>query len=555
DYLRGLLSMYREERLAAQAWLEQAVVNHPQRWQVYAALYDNAAGDRDSEMLNLALSLAAGNPRPQAAHLLEERFPEWREHTRLPGVTVASARFENVTQAAGLAVYRAQRVAWGDYDNDGFADLLLDGKRLLRNVAGTVFVDTALASQVAIVNRATGGVWGDVDNDGYLDVLITRRGDNRLLKNWHGEGFTDITADAFTDLFLGRTEAAAWGDIDNDGWIDLYTANYEVGGLERGFCRPDQLFQNLGDGRFAEHSQALNVVTDEPHCGRGVTWSDIDRDGYQDILVSNYRLDPNLLWKNQAGKGFIDVAGRWGFRGRNDGGAYGHSIGSVAADIDGDRQVDVYVSNLAHPRYLDVSDTSRLLLQNTAGVFSDRSSRSGIGFDETSADPLFADFDNDGDLDLYVTSIYPARVSHLYQNQGYGRFADITAYSGTQTANAWGAAAADYDHDGYLDLLVASRDGVRLFRNLGGANHWLGVRIRSPVCNHFGIGARITVAYGDRTTEREVTAGRGTGSQDPFTAHFGLGDYDGPVEITIRDLCGQIERRKVAVPDRIIEFR
>ncbi|MDH3282249.1 MAG: CRTAC1 family protein, partial [Gammaproteobacteria bacterium] len=486
---------------------------------------------------------------------LEARFPGWRARTQLPGVTAASARFVEVTQAVGLAPYRARRVAWGDYDNDGFADLLLDGQTLLRNAAGRVFVDAALADQVAAVKGATGGVWGDTDNDGYLDVLVTRRDDNRLLRNRQGQGFTDITATAFESPFLGRTEAAAWGDIDNDGRIDLYTANYEVGGFERGFCRADQLFRNLGRGRFVERSRTLNVVTDEPHCGRGVTWSDIDRDGYQDILVSNYRLDPNLLWRNQAGKRFVDVAERWGFRGRNDGGAYGHSIGSVAADIDGDRRVDVYVSNLAHPRYLDVSDTSSLLLQETAGVFTDRSSHSGIGFDETSADPLLADFDNDGDLDLYVTSIYPARVSHLYQNQGAGRFADITGYSGSQTANGWGAAAADYDHDGYLDLLVASRDGIRLFRNLGGTQHWLGVRIRSRVCNHFGIGARITVDGGSRTAVREVTAGRGTGSQDPFTEHFGLGDYAGPVEITVRHLCGQIERRKVVVVDRVVEFR
>ncbi len=552
-YLRGLLARQRGRRALAQAWLNAALARHPERWRVYAALSENAAGDAPREMHYLALSVAAGHPDPDARRRLEIRFPSWREQTRLAGVTQTSARFEEVTEGAGLGGYRAERVAWADYDNDGFPDLLLDGRYLLRNHNGHRFADAVLSDPDT--EPATGGVWADVDNDGDLDVLVTRRNGNRLLRNDRDHGFSDITALAFADPFVGRTEAAAWGDYDNDGWIDVYTANYEEGGLERGLCRRDQLFRNVGAGRFVEAGAALAVITDEPHCGRGVTWSDVDQDGYQDILVANYRLDPNLLWKNQAGKVFVDAAGEWGFRGRNDGGVYGHSIGSVAADVDGDLRVDVYLSNLAHPRYLDVSDTSRLLLQKRAGRFSDASPNSGIGFEETSSDPLLADFDNDGDLDLYVTSVYPGRLSHLYQNRGKAQFDDITAYSGTSVANGWGAAAADYDNDGYLDLFVASRDGVRLFRNRGGDRHWLKVRIRSRLCNHYGVGARIVVDYGARRSVSEVTAGRGTGSQDPFVAHFGLGTYSGPVTVTVRHLCGQVERRAVAAPDRLVEFR
>jgi len=125
---------------------------------------------------------------------------------------------------------------------------------------------------------------------------------------------------------------------------------------------------------------------------------------------------------------------------------------------------DLYVSNLAHPRFLDFSDQSQLLFIEPGGS-ENRFEKSGIQFEESSADPSFADVDKDGDLDLYITSIYRGRPSHLYRNEGKGWFTDITWLSNNRVTNAWGAAFSDFDNDGDLDLLVASSEGVRLLQN------------------------------------------------------------------------------------------
>jgi hypothetical protein len=273
-------------------------------------------------------------------------------------------------------------------------------------------------------------------------------------------------------------------------------------------------------------------------------------------MVSNYRLDPNFLWLNQGNGSLIDAAEAAGVRGHEVGGAYGHSIGSVSGDLDGDGDFDLYTSNLAHPRYIEFSDLSMVLLNNgeRSPRFVDRFLESGIDFDETSSDPLLFDVDNDGDLDLFVTSIYPKRSSHLYLNDGKASFTDQTWLAGAEVLNGWGAAWADYDGDGYLDLLVASSEGVRLLHNEGGNHNWLAIKIDDRHCNRFGVGSRVTINYGQESQVREITAGRGTGSQDSLTAHFGLGNYSGPVSVQVKTLCGETIRRQIPELNRIVLF-
>lgn len=513
-------------------------------------------GRADQAIKYFRTALARGTVRPETSKqlrvLLEKRYGFTGEPLAYFQAQHGGPRFSDVTEMVGLAGVKAERVAWGDYDNDDDDDLLLDGTKLFNNQSGKGFI---AASQIRPIDSGgeNGGIWGDYDNDRFLDIFVTSRRSNYLLRNESGVRFTK------TDILppgglVEKTEAVAWGDVNNDGYLDLYVANYEHGVVLRGQCGQDQLLVNQGGIDFKESGTVAGIISEEAMCGRGVVWSDLNGDGWQDIMVSNYRLDPNFLWLNQGNDSFIDGAASAGVQGNEVNGAYGHSIGSVSGDLDGDEDFDLYTSNLAHPRYIEFSDRSMVLSNNgdQISVFDDLFPESGIFFDETSSDPQFFDVDNDGDLDLYVTSIYQNRSSHLYINDGAGRFNDLTWLAGAGVRNGWGAASADYDGDGYLDLLVASRDGVRLLRNEGGSYNWLAVRIDDRNCNRYGVGSKVIIDYGGQRQVREITAGRGTGSQDSLTVHFGLGGYSGSVSIRVKTLCGDILQQQVKDLNRIV---
>jgi tetratricopeptide (TPR) repeat protein len=465
-------------------------------------------------------------------------------------------RFEDATDAAGLRGVLSGRVAWGDYDGDGYDDLLLDGPRLFRNDGGGGFEEVTAAAGLSGLQGSTGGLWGDYDNDADLDLFLFSRRGSQLLANDGWGGFQDVTELALPPLGSEQAEAAAWGDVDNDGYLDLYLASYERPLPIRGVCARDRLLRNRGNGSFEDATERAGAVSDEPLCGRGVVWADIDGDGWQDILVSNYRLDPNLWWRNRGDGTFVDSAAEAGFRGHNVSGLFGHSIGSVVGDLDGDGHLDVFVSNLAHPEFRAFSDVSMLLLSGGVpdGALADRFDGSGIRFEETSSDPALADVDDDGDLDLFVTSIYPGRNSHLYLNDGHAGFTDVSWVSGTRVENGWGAAFADFDRDGDMDLLVASSDGVRLLRNSGSRNHWLLFESSPAPCHGLGIGSRVLIEYGGRQQTGMIFGGKGTGVQEPSKVHFGLGSYTGVVRLDGANACGDRFRAIVSGVDRAVRI-
>ncbi len=515
-------------------------------------------GDADAAVAHFRAALESARATPDTASRLAALLAGRVGFDGDPAAYFAAregvGRFADVTAAAGLEGLAAHKVAWGDYDDDGFEDLLLDGPRLLRNGGAGAFVDVTAAAGLGALSGYRGGLWADVDNDARLDVLLYGPAGVRLLRNAGAGGFVDVTASAFPRQIPGAIEAAAWGDADNDGRLDLYLARYELPGPERALCAADSLLRNRGDGTFVDVTQPAGIVSDEPMCARGVTWTDLNADGRQDIVVANYRLDPNFLWLNRGGGRFRERGAALGVRGRNDGGFYGHSLGSVAGDLDGDGDTDLFVANLAHPRFIDISDVSMLLVNEGAPHYRlhDRFAASGIGFEETSADAALADVDNDGDLDLFVTSVYAGRDAHLYLNDGRGGFRDVTWLAGARVDNAWGAAFADYDNDGDLDLFVAGASGARLLRNEARGRHWLEVRVRGRRCNRFGVGATLTLSHGERRSVRAVSAGKGFGTQDSLRVHFGLDDYTGPVRLALRDACGRRSRHRLEHTDRIV---
>jgi hypothetical protein len=467
--------------------------------------------------------------------------------------------FFNATNSSGLGWGSRSRVAWGDYNNDGYDDLLFDGWSLWRNLGDGNFV-----SQDSIVNLyrpgARGGVWGDYDNDGYLDLyqMHGAEGDDVLFhNNWDGT-FTDVTSQAgqISDKNL-PSEGAAWGDYDRDGHLDLYVANYEwppdsANGTQ------DILYHNNGDGTFTNVTAQAGIGP-ETMCGRGVSWADYDDDGWPDIYVANYRLDPNFLWHNDGNGSFTNVAPTLNVAGDGGLGYYGHSIGADWGDIENDGDLDLFVANLAHPRYIAFSDLSKLYTNNGAPDFTFQDvpvQTRGISYEETLSDPAFGDYNNDGSLDLYITSVYDGRPSYLYMNDGAGRFTDATSSTQTMTYNGWGAAWSDFNNDGFLDLVVGSGNAsqFKLFQSTGNGNHWFRAELRGTSSNSFGVGARVELEFNGTKMIREVQAGTGTTSENHIGAHFGLGDWNGPVNVSIRWPSGILQTVKGLDPDQYRTF-
>jgi len=452
--------------------------------------------------------------------------------------------FKDVTKTAGMNNVISRRVAWGDYDNDGDDDLLVDGIRLFSNDKG-VFTEVTDAMGIIRIKNATGGIWGDFNNDGYLDIFVTVNGANRLFENVSGKNFRDVSVRVLPGNGAANSEAAAWGDYNNDGYLDLYIANYQQPAVERGICSHDSLLENIRGQKLVAVDRTILPRPDEAMCGRGITWGDFDDNGKPDIFVANYRLDPNFLWSNK-GNRFVESAKTKNVAGNNINGYYGNSIGSVFSDFDNNGKIDFVVTNLAHPRDWAFSDRSHLYLKSQ-GLFRDQYSNSGIGYEETYSDPAAADVDNDGDVDLFISAIYVSGQSHLFLNDGNAKFRDVSWLSGTRLNNTWGSAFSDYDNDGDMDLVVASEDGIRLLRNDGPGGNWIKIKLRSTRCNTYGVGARMEIRYPGHSQLRVITAGRGTGNQDSLTQMFGLGKYRGSVELRIKDGCGRT--RNQMLPD------
>ncbi|MGB3977071.1 MAG: CRTAC1 family protein [bacterium] len=543
-------------------------------------------------------SVIIGDPRRRhseyALKQLESFFPDMSDKERMDHyremVGYTGPVFDDVTEKYGLAGFATGRVAWGDFDRDGYPDILLNGSILLKNVEGTAFVD--ISEQAGMLPGGHGGLFADVDNDGYLDILVLRNGPNpedgnRLLLN-DGTG-RFIPADPFPGIEPGNlTEGAAWCDLNGDGLVDLYLANYEmdpakVGG-QRGVGTPDEIYLNVGDGKFINVSAAFVPPGGTPLSGRGVSCADFNNDGKQDVFVSNYRLQRNFLWVNHgvstdeglddndenpagnqrfdksdplSGLVFRDEALDRGVAGTDTDGWWGHTIGSVWGDLDNDGNLDLFSANLAHPRYIEFSDISQLLINSGPPDyrFTDRIKSSGITYDETHSNPALADIDNDGDLDLYITSIYEDERSYLYLNDSSGlAFQEVGFLSGTRAFNGWGCAWADFDGDGFIDLLVGSGSGVKLFRNRGNSNHWIQVQVTGTEETGSAIGARITVTQNSREQIREIQAGSGTTSQDWAVQHFGFGDDDMPVTIHVLFTTG-VTMSRIEVPlDQRVTF-
>ncbi|MBX3269811.1 MAG: CRTAC1 family protein [Sandaracinaceae bacterium] len=440
----------------------------------------------------------------------------------------------------GLAA--GSRVAFGDFDADGWDDFVTTGPRLYRNRRDGTFEDVTAASGIAALGASGDGVWGDYDNDGCLDLFVfaesmTER--DRLLRSACDGTFVDVTeaagiADATLREACGAVPevrapaaAAAWADFDGDGWLDLYVANFIC--WETGAGYVDHVWHNRGDGTFrdlvGQHGFDATRFT-----SRGVSAIDADRDGDVDLLVTRYRLQRNEYLENQGDGRFLARGAERGLAGVEARGYFGHTIGAAWGDLDNDGDFDCVQANLAHPRFFHFSDRTQVLLQDATGRFADNAgdwealdlvAANGLRFSETHSVPALADFDRDGILDLVISAVYDGRPTEYYRGRGDGTFALDVLGAGLTETNGWGVALSDWDHDGDVDVAMRT-----LFTNrIESAGHWLSVRVIGNVAaNRAAIGATVAVTAGGLTRLRHVQGGTGQGGQDSMYLHFGLGD-------------------------------
>ena len=456
-------------------------------------------------------------------------------------------QFENVAAKLGLAEVNTEKTGtsahalWFDYDGDGWQDLLLlrfGQLSLFHNLQGRGFEEKAKASGLARLMNSMAAVAFDYDRDGDLDLYIggyfpekdfnhlpdtkvlfdsweTSRngGPNYLFRNNGNGTFTEVTQAAGVED-LGWSMAIGHGDLDNDGWQDLYVAN-DFGA--------DTVFRNLGSGKFENVTKtAIGVDTKK---GMNAEIADYNNDGFLDIYVTNmtepYLHECNMLWENHGGFKFSDVATETGSCDT------GWGWGAKFFDADNDGWQDVYVANgfiSAGPE-----DYMHKLLDF---VFQE-----GIDLRDATKWPDMAGYSMAG------------HERDFFLHQKFGSFVNEATQAGVDdVGDGRGVAVADFDRDGRLDFLVTNVAGpLRVYHNVtaAGASHWIGFVLRQDAAKHKGnqyaVGARVSLETDSEKMLREVAVGNGFNSQSALGLHFGLGPAEKIAKATVTWPDGQSE--------------
>jgi hypothetical protein len=505
--------------------------------------------------------------------------PDYPRVTLVDATAQAGIRFQHSwgRRTSQLPEDMGSGVAWGDYDNDGWPDVFLvnlvgpitltpDEARasparcaLYRNNGDGTFTDVSLAAGIDLRVWGMAAAWGDYDNDGWPDLVVSTYGENVLYHN-NGDGrFTDATRKAGFSGRKGFWAGVAWGDYDRDGFLDLYVTGYVKYGrpseqlsqqyddaenpasINPSAFPPERnlLYHNNRNGTFSEVAARAGVLGDRGE-SLGAAWADFDEDGWPDLYVANDVTDNQLFWNSGGGR-FADIS----LQARVA--DYRSAMGLAVGDWDGDGHLDIFVTHWIaqeNALYRNVwplnadGEAHRPWLQ-----FQDEADRYGLGqiaLDFVGWATFFFDYDNDGKPDLFVANghtfqrrdaphLLAPQVSQLFWNRGADQgFYDVSAAAGEyfrQPHVGRGAAAADYDNDGDLDVLVLNHGGPAvLLRNDGGNRHcWLKVRLEGRRSNRGGVGARLRLVAAGTAQVREVGAQAPYLSQNDLTEHFGLG--------------------------------
>ena len=478
----------------------------------------------------------------------------------------ATLRFSERAASAGLvrpwgyadsrlsdAEFMASGLAAVDYDADGDVDLYVAGgdatpNRLFRNEGDGSFVDVAPDVGLDLVHKGSGPTFADIDGDGDLDLFVGAvAGDPYYLMENRDGMFVDVTARSGLNISAPNTFSAAFADYDADGDLDLALAHW--GNPEQ--ADTETLWRNAGDGTFESHSVqsriagtlvdssdpvALQIRAPAFRRDNSFTpnFADIDADGDPDLLMaSDFRT--SQVFANTGDGRFRLATDREVIKDQA-------GMGAAVLDYDNDGDLDWFVTSIYKVADDDTAGYgNRLYANDGRGAFTDVTDAAGVANGGWGWAACAADFDNDGHADLFHVNgwreesdlpdnDYARDPVRLFRSNGDGTFAEEAQAAGlTDRGQGRGVACFDADRDGDLDIAITNNDdnGLVFYRNdsdrndSDAAHRYLGVRLEG-----FGVGARVTVAAGDRTQVRELRAGSNFASQDPLELHFGLGDAD-----------------------------
>jgi enediyne biosynthesis protein E4 len=487
-----------------------------------------------------------------------------------------AVKFTDVTAAAGIKFthnsgragkkYLPETMGSGaaffDADADGWPDILLlnskdwspRGRRslsaLYKNNRNGTFTNITTGSGLDVEMYALGVASADYDNDSRDDLYITALEGDRLFHNEGGGKFRDVTRTSGIDNANFGT-SAAWLDYDKDGRADLFVANYvqwtakgdlwcSLDGATKSYCTPEsykgtmsKLYRNAGGGRFEDVTRKAGAG-DPSSKSLGVAVLDFNMDGWPDIFVAN-DTQPNKLYRNKGDGTFVEEAVSAGVAFGEDGVARG-AMGADAADYDRSGRPHLLVGNFSHQML-------GLYHNEGSGLFVDEAPRSPVGRSSLLSlafGVFFFDYDLDGHLDIFAANghideeigrvqpkIQFKQSPLLFHNAGKGRFDNASTAAGSDIVRpvvARGAAYADYDRDGDLDVLVTTNHGpAYLYRNDGGnANNWISVRLAGARSNRNGLGAVVRVESPSGKQWLPVRSGSSYCSQSDLALTFGL---------------------------------
>ena len=457
--------------------------------------------------------------------------------------------------------------AFLDYDNDGWQDILLvngmdwpghtqkhSTLKLYRNNRNGTFTDVTKAAGLDVEMYGMGVAAGDFDNDGFPDLLITCVGQNRLFRNTGKGTFVDVTTSSGLAGRAGFSTSALWVDFDRDGRLDLLVCNYvkwtpehdvfcSVDGSKKSYCTPEAyrgdtcwLFRNRGNGTFEDVTETSGIF-DTSSKSLGVAMIDDDEDGWPDLFVAN-DTQPNKLYRNQRNGTFKEVAVDAGVAFSADGKARA-GMGVDAGDFDGSGRAGLAVTNF---------DNEMIGLYRAIGRgrFEDVAVRAGVGAASRSTlgfGCVFADVDLDGALDLLVANGHIdatvrqiqghagyAQPAQLFLNQGGGAFRDVAGAVGggfNAPRVGRGLAVGDFDRDGDVDVLMTTNNGPAvLFRNDQTGRRSLRLKLTGTKSNRDAIGATVRIYHGGTSQSRMVKSGSSYLSQSELPLTFGVGSRD-----------------------------
>ena len=412
----------------------------------------------------------------------------------------------------------SRAVNWIDYDNDGDVDLFVtngpqqgQNNFFYENNGDGTFTKITNIAITQDGKASDGSSWGDIDNDGDLDLFVANWwGQPNLLYLNNGDKTFTFQQGILMTTETSYSETGSWGDYNNDGYLDLYVCN--SGGNLRNF-----LYQNNGDGTFTKLNQAF---LNEAFESRNVDWIDYNNDGWQDIFVTNESNQNENLYLNNGDDTFSTA----NIPSLLQNG--GSTAGSNWEDFDNDGDFDVLLVNWGNQR-------NQLFMNNGDGTFTKLNEAPFTEDISSSFGSSVGDIDNDGDLDIIISRAFTSQktTNLLYINNNDGTFTKSNDVAVQDSGWTYGVAFGDYDSDGWLDLFEArcynANENNVLFRNNGGTNNWIILNLEGILSNKSAIGAIVkikSVIAGNPVWQMRRVAGQNGYCGQNLQVHFGLGD-------------------------------